>query len=383
MPAILVLSDFSRAFDEGLEEWKLDMFRQRHEWWKRLGELAGWDIALVDTADALAEPLRLQCSRVCFIDMPLLRKAKYRQFWQHCKAQSFGALVLAPPDEVERIQFMDRYYPLLREHGIDTIRTAFVPIADSLLETVQSAEDVQERLGDAMTQALVADGLELKRGLYIRTFLSSLRNSHPAYYFAHTPPQLAATSWRVLQMLRGQNDVGGLALREFLPLEGIDLPRGEHGEAATSVNLEMRVTVLEGRTLMANFHGSFLQLSPGQQEALRHELVKRRPRIDEGWELVHRLRAVPLPPNYVADIAYPKKAPPVVIELNPFYSAGSNVPEARAWLLVNLAAALAGHAGYARVPAEQLRTLATTLCGTPIRTDGALILGEEIEAALC
>ncbi|MBL8797192.1 MAG: hypothetical protein JNM56_25040, partial [Planctomycetia bacterium] len=67
MPRILILSDLSRAYAEGLEEWKSDMFRQRHAWWRKLAELTGWDLQVHDTADALEGPSLLQGARAVFI----------------------------------------------------------------------------------------------------------------------------------------------------------------------------------------------------------------------------------------------------------------------------------------------------------------------------
>ncbi|MBL8799351.1 MAG: ATP-grasp domain-containing protein, partial [Planctomycetia bacterium] len=282
-----------------------------------------------------------------------------------------------PPTEVQRVQWLDAYYPLLMERGLPCIRTALLPLADQLIDALQSPDDVQARLGETLQPALTAAQLDLRRGLYIRTFLASLRNTHPAYYFAHTPKELHGTCFRVLQMMRGKNDVGGLALREYVSLEAIDLPADGPGVSAVQVHHEMRLTIFQGKLLMASFHGPFLQLSLGQQDRLRQAFAARAPRTAVLADLSRRLQQAGLPDNYVADVAFLSNGQPVLVELNPFYSAGSNVPAARAWLLVNLGAKLAEQAGYAPTLNERLRELAAHLAGAPLYSDGVFLFGAD------
>jgi len=382
MPRIVILSDLSRAYAEDLEEWKSDMFRQRHAWWRRLAELTGWDLQVHDTAEVLRSSALLQGARVCFIDMPLLRQSAYRVLFDYCSAHAPDAAVCDPPAAVNRVQWLNEYYPALIEHGLPCIRTAVVPLGDDVIDSVQSPDDVQARLGETLQRALTDANLDLRRGLYIRTFLASLRNTHPAFYFAHTPKELHGTCFRVLQMMRGKNDVGGLALREFVSLEAIDLPADAPGVASVQVHHEMRLTLLGGRLLMASFHGPFLQLSPGQQDQLRQVLSARGNRLSALAEIARRLGQAGLPDNYVADVAFLGSGQPVLIELNPLYSAGSNVPAARAWLIANLGARLAERAGYSPTADERLRELAGQLAGEPLRSDGVFVFGADFEGEI-
>lgn len=370
MAKILVLSDITRAFGERVEEWQVDMIRQRHVWWKQIGQLTGWGIEVVDTAAVLAEPKILQGANVCFIDMPLLRIAAYQQLWAHCCQQLSSASVLTTPEAVAEVGLLNRAYPVLTAAGLPCVRTAFVPLDDAILARLQSAEDLRTQVGDQMLRALASENLDLKRGLFIRTFVASLRKPQPMYFFAHTPQELFNTSWRIIQSLRTHNDVGGLALREYLPLETVDLPGG------VTVNVEMRVWIVEQRLVLASYHGPYVQLSAAQQEALRRELQQRRSRLAESLTLGQQVLGRGLPESFVADVIFPRNREPLLLELNPIYSSGSNLPTARAWLLIHLAAMLAGRVGLTVPSQEDRQQLAVRLVGEPVRSEGAIFLPE-------
>jgi hypothetical protein len=117
------------------------------------------------------------------------------------------------------------------------------------------------------------------------------------------------------------------------------------------VPFELRLTVLRGRLLMTSYHGPFEALTDEAPRILADELAARAQVVENAvLALTPAILAADLPANYVADVAFVRGGVPVVLELNPLYAAGYNVPTAHALLVAALGADLARRAGYPKLP---------------------------------
>jgi hypothetical protein len=178
----------------------------------------------------------------------------------------------------------------------------------------------------------------------------------------------------VICRLRVALDVGGLALREHLDLERIELG-GPGDRDAIRVPFEVRLTVLGGRLLMASYHGPFEALTDEARRILADELTARGEVVRSAVRaLAPLLLAADLPENYVADVAFICGGGPVVLELNPLYAAGYNLPAAHALLVAALGAHLARRAGYPEVPWAEVLDTAAALVGERVERSPAVWL---------
>ncbi|WP_437636890.1 hypothetical protein [Sorangium sp. So ce854] len=73
-------------------------------------------------------------------------------------------------------------------------------------------------------------------------------------------------------------------------------------------------------------------------------------------------------------MAFVRDGQPVVLELNPLYAAGYNVPSAHALLVAALGADLAHRAGYAELPWTELLDSAAALAGERVEQSPAVWL---------
>jgi hypothetical protein len=111
-------------------------------------------------------------------------------------------------------------------------------------------------------------------------------------------------------------------------------------------------------------HGPFEVFADAPRRALTDALVVRQVVVQEAVDsLSPSLLAADLPANYVADLAFVRGGMPVVLELNPLYAAGYNVPAAHALLVVALGADLARRAGYAESTWAEILDGAAALAG--------------------
>ena len=124
---------------------------------------------------------------------------------------------------------------------------------------------------------------------------------------------------------------------------------------------------------MASYHGPFESLAEDQRAALVDALAARRAVVDEAVRaLAPALLAADLPANYVADLAFVRGGEPVVLELNPLYAAGYNVPAAHALLVAALGADLARRAGYAEPTWKEILDSAAALAGERVEESPAV-----------
>ena len=299
----------------------------------------------------------------------MLPRASYEDVFTRVSGAG-AACVLDPPEEVDRVLGLDRSYPVLVRAGVPTPRTAFLPVDDALAAAIDSPAAVRNLLIEAIYGALFDAKIDPHDGAFVRGFYSSAKSANPEHYFGSNQADIEATAFEVIRRLRVALDVGGLALREHLDLERIELPGGRD---AIRVPFEVRLTVLGRQVVMASYHGPFEALAGDQQAALVEELAARRAVVDEGVRaLAPALRAADLPASYVADLAFVRGGESVVLELNPLYAAGYNVPAAHALLVAALGADLARRAGYAEPTWDEILDSAAALTGERVEESAAV-----------
>jgi hypothetical protein len=97
---------------------------------------------------------------------------------------------------------------------------------------------------------------------------------------------------------------------------------------------------------MMSYAGPFHGIDEEAHGRLAAALAEVAPRSPWLAALGRRLRRAGMPKNCVADLAFRADGAPVLIELNPVYSAGHPVPAAHAWFLTRLGTILARKARY-------------------------------------
>ena len=371
VPRVALLSDLRRAFDPHADPRNVAMIRRRHDFWMELSRLHGWDLAVCDAAEVEAPG---RAASVCWIDLPMLTRSAYRAVFSRATATDAGC-VLQHPDEVEQVLGLDRSYPVLVRAGIPTPRTAFVPVDDALADAIDSPAAVRRLLTEQIYGALFDEGLDPHDGIFVRGFYSSAKSANPEHYFGNNQADIEATVHEVLRRLRVGLEVGGLALRQHLALDRIELAEAPGDRDAIRVSFEVRLTVLQGRVLCASFHGPFDVFAEGPRRALTEALAARHAAAGEAIRaLLPRLLAADLPPSYVADVAFTREGDPVVLELNPLYAVGYNVPPAHALIVAALGADLACRAGYPELSWTEILETAASLAGEPVEQSPAVWL---------
>ncbi|XXT64990.1 ATP-grasp domain-containing protein [Sorangium sp. So ce693] len=372
MSRVALISDLNRAFDAQADPRNVAMIRRRHALWTQLARLHGWDLAVRDVALLDAPQGVRGC--VSWIDLPMLPRATYQSVFDRAVAAG-AACVLDLPEHVERVLGLDRFYSVLTNAGVPTPRTALLPVDAAVAAAIDSPAAVRRLLTEAIYGALFDAEIEPHAGVFVRGFYSSAKSANPELYYGSNQADIEATVFEVVRRLRVALDVGGLALREHLDLERIELATLPGDCNPLRVPFEVRLTVLGGRLLMASYHGPFEVLIDDARRLLSDELTARSEVVQRAVRaLAPALLTADLPANYVADVAFARDGRPVVLELNPLYAAGYNVPSAHVLLVAALGADLAHRAGYAALPWTQILDSAATLAGERVEQSPAVWL---------
>ncbi len=366
MAPVVIVSEFSRAFDPRADARNVAMVRRRHAWWHALATREGLPIELVDAADVRSGDVDLADARVAWIDLPMLPRARYRTLWETLARRAPAALVRDTPDEVAEVLGLDCIEPRLRSAGVATPRTALVPLDAATATAIERPADVRRLLTERIYEALFAAGLDPHHGLYVRGYYSSAKSSNPELWFARSQDDIEATVCELVRHLRASLEVGGLALRELLDLQRVRLPPWAEGGSEITVPFEFRLTVIAGRCVGASYHGPYEVLAEHQRAALDDALRDHAALLDRLDGVARAVLRAGFPANYVADVAFTTDGSPVVLELNPLYAAGYNVPAAHAWVVASLATELVACAGHARPREAERRAWAEALLGASI-----------------
>lgn len=372
MSRVALISDLNRAFHAQADPCNVAMIRRRHAFWAQLSRLHGWDLAVRDVALLDAPQGVRGC--VSWIDLPMLPRATYQSVFARVVAAG-AACVLDLPEHVERVLGLDRFYSVLTNAGVPTPRTALLPVDSAVAAAIDSPAAVRRLLTEAIYGALFDAEIDPHAGVFVRGFYSSAKSANPELYYGSNQADIEATVFEVVRRLRVALDVGGLALREHLDLERIELATLPGDRNAIRVPFEVRLTVLGGRLLMASYHGPFDVLIDDARWLLSGELTARSEVVLRAARaLAPALLTADLPANYVADVAFARDGRPVVLELNPLYAAGYNVPSAHALLVAALGADLAHRAGYPALPWTEILDSAATLAGERVEQSPAVWL---------
>jgi hypothetical protein len=335
-------------------------------------------MAVCDGAAVGGSPGELRES-VSWIDLPMLPRGAYRDVFTRA-TEAGAACVHQHPEDVDRVLGLDRVYPVLVRAGVPTPRTAFVPVDDEVASEIGSPADVRRRLTERVYGALFDAEIDPHHGVFVRGLYSSLKSANPEHYFGSNQADIEATTCEVIRRLRTSLELGGLALREYLDLERIDLPALPGDRDTVRVPFEVRLTVLQGRLVMASYHGPFEVFTDEARFALERELAARTPTVEDAVRtLASRLLSADLPASYVADVAFPHGLAPVVLELNPLYAAGYNIPAAHALLVAALGAHLAECAGYPSSPWQRVLEDAAELAGSPVEESPGVWLFDRVD----
>lgn len=368
---VTVVSDLARANDPRADPRNVAMIARRHALFAALARLRGWDLVVRDAASLSDER-----GRLAWIDLPMLPRARYRDVFARAEAAG-AASVSAAPSDVERVLGLDAFYPVLKRAGVPTPRTALLPLGDDIVASIDAPAAVRRLLTESIYGAMFDAGLDPHEGVYVRGFYSSAKSANPEHYFGDNQADIEATAFEVIRRLRAGLEVGGLALREHLDLERIELPATPGERDEIRLPFEIRLTVLGGRAIMASYHGPFDMLIEGARGALGEALRARRGQVLlAARTLVPRLLAASLPESYVADVAFTKGGEAVVLELNPLYAAGTNVPCAHAVWVATIGADLARRASLAELSWPEVLSDATALAGEPVGEGAGLWLFE-------
>jgi hypothetical protein len=365
VPSIAIVSDFVRAFSNGADGPNATMLRRRHRLWAELARHTGWDLNLVDASKLeAADSSTLGDPTVAWIDQPLLPREHYRRCWSVVAKLVPGIGVFQKPDEVEQVYGLDQSFPRLLRAGLAVPKTAFVPIDEATVQAIHSPEDVRRLLIERIYEALFAAGIDPHEGVFVRGYYSSAKSRNAELFFGRNQADLEATSCELIGHLRDSLEVGGLALREYLELDRLELVGGRGPRDVIRVSFELRITVIARRVRLVSFHGPFERLVPDHRRQLERILGERRSNFLEAEKLVERIVALDFPEHFVADLAFDRSGRALVIELNPLYASGYNVPFAHAYVLAALGSHLASLTGRPRLGDDDLLALARKLLGS-------------------
>ena len=104
------------------------------------------------------------------------------------------------------------------------------------------------------------------------------------------------------------------------------------------MGLELRLTFTGRRLRLCSYHGPFQALAEPWLGQLKEQLRACGGRVEQALALGRRLEgAAELPERFVADVVFDRVRGPVVLELNPLYCSGFNVPQAHAQVVTLLA----------------------------------------------
>ena len=343
-PSLAIISDTARATDPRADPRNVALAHTRRALWEANTARQGWSLTWVD-ASAQEAIAALRGCDLGFIDLPLLLPAPYRSTFER---SSQYVRTLDTPEAVERVLGLDRYLPTLLQAGIPTPRTALVPLDARDAEQLRTPQDIRDRLIERLYGALFEAGLDPHDGLFVRGFATSAKTRNPELFFARSQTDLEATALALIDHLRNSFEVDGLAMREFVEIERLRLPGPGGSRDAIDVGLECRLTFTDGRCRLCSFHGPFGALAEPWRQQLAEQVAARPELGAEALALGRRLEepSLGLPPRFVADVAWVVGRGPMLIELNPLYCSGFNVPQAHARAVELLCASLAQAGGW-------------------------------------
>ena len=255
---------------------------------------------------------------IAIVDGPTYQMALYKRIEE--EIEGLGVPCFDSHEHVGLVSDMSQYLPILSEHRIPHPGSVLVPFTEDDLERSDSKEFYKKTLGKRIDMLLAKGGIHPTKThpAFYRTFFSSAIGSNIWRYRAESVTDLINSSYEVVYDKKGNEDVGGLAVREFLDLEkGYSLPMHD-------VFKEYRIFVVGGRPIWYSFYYGLSKIDTKSAafEELKAKATLKARDISRLKNIAEKVAAVIPSHFFVIDVAFTKEGKLVVIDLGSGYSAG-------------------------------------------------------------
>lgn len=298
----------------------------RHEMIPRIGWLMDAGVRFVSVEQLLHQSGReghslaremIEHSDIVLIDGPLYRMDGYREIEQ--EVAKMGVPCLDTAGNVASVADLSMYYPALHRRKIPQPRTVLVPITPEDLARSDSKEFYREIIGKRIELLLAQGKMHPTRTkpVFYRTFFSSALGSNVWMYRAESVVDLVNSSYEIIYDRKGRQDIGGLAVRDFLDLQSV------YPAPMRDLYREYRIFVVGGVPVWYTY---YYGLSHVDTKGEKFEEFKKAVALSSAARrglkaLAEKVAAVVPSHFFTIDVAYVKKKP-VVIDLGPGHSAG-------------------------------------------------------------
>ena len=177
--------------------------------------------------------------RIAFL--PELRRVHARILAELESAGRPGALVVDGPEAVDECFSLGRMIPKFEAAGLPGSATRLVPLPEV-------AGPISEEEAKSLLERKLRDFPVEAWGVFVRTYYGTLKRS-PLWHMAHSREQLISRATYLVSDLSKDQEIGGLAVRERLPILPLLLAQGQHVGFA-----EFRVFVAFGKPLFWAYH---------------------------------------------------------------------------------------------------------------------------------
>ena len=261
------------------------------------------------------------CGRIAF-------RQETRPLWEAIRALAPDAQVCDHPDHVEETFDLRAFYPRLRRAGVPQAHTRFVRLPERVLRLPEP------RLRRALRWRL--RWRRVRGGVFVRTHYGT-RKIHAGLNIAETAAQLVDRATDLVESLRDTQPIGGLALRELLPITSVPSADGRR-----FFTREYRVFVVDRRPILWSCDASIDELLWVTQPADRAALSLDAHALQVLHGLAERTASVFEARVVCVDLALLDDGRWVVLEVNPGHCSGWGPHLTHAAVYGRLLRALAG-----------------------------------------
>jgi len=299
----------------------------RHEMIPRIGWMMDVGVRFVSVEQLLHQRGRegyalaseiIEHSDIVLIDGPLYRMSVYQSIEK--EVTKMGAPCLDIAANVAHVADMSSYHLALHKQKIPQPRTVLVPLTPEDLAQSDSKEFYRNVVGRRMELLLAKGRVHPTRTkpVFYRTFFSSAVGSNVWMYRAESIVDLAKSSYEVIYDRKGRQDIGGLAVREFLELQSV------YPAPMRDLYREYRIFVIGGVPVWYTYYYGLNHVdTKGEKfEDFKKAVVLKAATRRSLKNLARKVAGVVPSHFFVIDVAYTKKKKPVVIDLGPGHCAG-------------------------------------------------------------
>ena len=261
---------------------------------------------------------RIAKADVAIVDGPCYRLAMYKRIENEIAALDVPCFDTY--QNVKRVSDMSLYLPTISEERIPHPGSVLIPFTSEDIERSDSKDFYKRALGGRIEMLLERGGIHPTKTqpAFYRTFFNSAVGSNVWRYKAESVVDLINSSYEVVYDKKGYEDVGGLAVREFLELEKV-YPLPMH-----DVFKEYRIFVIGGQPIWYSFYHGLSKIdtkSPAFEE-LKEKATLGAHGIKRLKNIARKVAAAIPSHFFVIDVAFTVEGKLVVIDLGPGYSAG-------------------------------------------------------------